>query len=240
VKPCTGTKWVTNPIRQRVATSRERVLRGREKERPMPLFGWDESRTRSVDSECVCRVIEPRNLTFRESLPFGLWGWQHWRAVWLGATESPGSESRARTHRVPQERERPCHHPPLTGWEPDHEEMRGPLGGRESEHPIVPLKRGNSAQGDPVEERGLSGNGARQRNDNWGHRTPGLSHRKLANSGPGEWGRGSPTSGNQLGHARQRVARRPILRSRMHELCTSGSVGGLGQQRQRWTRKGEL
>ena len=45
---------------------------------------------------------------------------------------------------------------------------------------------------------------------------------------------------DQSVHARKRVARRPILRSRMHELCTSGSVGGPGQQRQRRTRKGEL
>ena len=50
LKPCTGTLRVCNPARQRLATSRERVLRG-----------VGEPALRSVDSECAGRVIEPRN-----------------------------------------------------------------------------------------------------------------------------------------------------------------------------------
>jgi hypothetical protein len=50
-KPFAGTLRVTNPVRQSLASSRKRVLRGG---RRLPL--------RSVDSQCLGRAIEPRKI----------------------------------------------------------------------------------------------------------------------------------------------------------------------------------
>lgn len=252
MKPCTGTKWVTTPTRERLATTRKRVLRSREKERSYCVGDWDESRSRSVDSECVCRVNEPRNLTSRESLPFGLWGWQHWSVVWLGAMVSPGSESRARTHWFPRNVRGPTA-ARSCGREPHRQEMGGRLGGRKSEHPIVPRKRGNPPQGDPVEGRGMSGGssegclGRPKGTRSPGSQSPGNLRESLMDSGTSEPGTvtrpvyqlvgsvvqkrcGRKWGGMPRGRGAEcQSMRKPLLRSRMRELRLSGSVGGPGQ-----------
>lgn len=160
MKPSIGTQWVANPTRQRVAASRKRVLRGQAKERPSPVGGWDEVWLRSVDSECVCRVIELRNLTSLAGAGLrGPKGRQYRITVWLGVTVPPESESRARTHGVPQERERPCRRQPSVVLEAACEATSVLLGDRESERLVVPEKRGNSLPENPVEERRAPGLG---------------------------------------------------------------------------------
>ena len=170
------TQWVSSPIRQRLATSRNRVLRSREKERPSRVDDWAESRMRSVDSECVCRVIEPRNLTSRESLSSWAGGLAvlERRMAWRDGLS--GVRERGAHTRVSQERERSCRCPSPAGWEPIHQEMGVRLGGRKSEHSIVPTKRGNPPQGDPVEGRGMSGGSSKGcPRHQWARRAWGLS-----------------------------------------------------------------
>ena len=172
-------------------------MRSHEKKRSIPGDGWVESRSRSVNSECVCRVIEPRNLTNRESLPRGLWGWQHRSAVRLGVEVSPGSQSRARTHWFPRNVRGPIA-VQSQGWKPSRQEMGERLGDRKSEHPIVPSKLGNSPQGNPVEGRGLSGGnpkgcpGRPQGTRRLGPQSPGSLRENPVDSGAGDAGTVKP------------------------------------------------
>jgi hypothetical protein len=72
-----------------LASSQKRVLRGAER-----------SALRSVDSECRCRVIEPRNyLSWRALVVECAWGRADLPYGPVVVLVSPGSKSRAQAHK---------------------------------------------------------------------------------------------------------------------------------------------
>lgn len=133
---------------------------------------------RSVDSECAGRVIELRKTSYCGSQHYSGRGRQHRRAEnGLARSIPPESyQSRACTHRVPQEPERSCrlHIYKKAGTGQPADKTPGPWagvatdgryetatqvwyrqtketkcdgkGGRKSEHPTVPWRQGNSFQ----------------------------------------------------------------------------------------------
>ena len=147
---------------------------------------------------------------------------------------TPGSESRANGHRgIPWELGRPCRlhrsagrsyrltnsgmiRGPATGADGDErrsqrwyrqakETKRGEKGGRESQCPIVPMKRGNQPEG-PREGKGVPSHDPSEGN------TPGTS-------------RPEPCPRNDDGSRRSRIHG---MTSRVRGICTPGSVGALG------------
>jgi len=159
MQPC----GLTNPARQSLASSRKRVLRGGGRH---PL--------RSVDSESRCRAIEPRNLCSREPplltqagaaprrhnglASFGPTGVQEQGAGTRGSlgnlrdpavsTDISGSGTGIPTPRAPGCASRPVGANRTQGWYRQVKATkRGERDGRESERPIVTLRRGNSTEG---------------------------------------------------------------------------------------------
>jgi hypothetical protein len=96
-KPFVGIRWVTNPTRQSVASSRKRVLRR----------GSVRAR-RSVDSQCQGRAIEPREYYPLEPSSLTERG-QHRHTVTARRVRSGrGRRTRRRHNRIPQELGTPC------------------------------------------------------------------------------------------------------------------------------------
>jgi len=95
------------------------------------------------------------------------------------------------------------------------ETKRGEMGGRESQHLIVPLKRGNQ----PEEPRR-------------GKEVP--SHEPLKGNMPGTL-RPEPCPRNDDGSRGSRIHE---MRNRVRVMCKPGSVGGLGGRPPRSTRPG--
>ena len=202
MKPFIETLRVTNPVRQSRASSRKRVLRGR---RATPL--------RSVDSEIKRCVIEPRNYPRREPSSWSVAGAEPGNSpgpISVPGHAGVGGTWRMIT-RVSRELGRPCRlhrdsrpetpvtnsrmihssRPALRGrtgtqrwYRQAKETKRGEMDGKESQHPIVAMKRGNGPSG-PRGAKGVPrcGRGLEPRR---GHRASPACHRETTQSCEGQ------------------------------------------------------